>query len=73
MMTLARYGVKNIYGCRGGYKGHAVWNRILNLRRGCTRLIARFGGMVQPDTWMTLTPDVVQDIHKDWRVIGRKV
>eukprot|EP00439_Symbiodinium_sp_Y106_P036316 s4271_g4.t1 len=49
VMTLARYGVKNIYGCRGGYKG-----------------------MVQPDTWMTLTPDVVQDIHKDWRVIGRK-
>ena len=21
--------------------------------------------MVQPDNWMTLTPDVVQDIHKD--------
>lgn len=42
VMTLARYGVKNIYGCRGGYKG-----------------------MVHPDTWMTLTPDVVQDIHKE--------
>ncbi|CAE7656161.1 PFK5, partial [Symbiodinium pilosum] len=42
VMTLTRYGVKSIYGCRGGYKG-----------------------MVQPDNWMTLTPDVVQDIHKE--------
>ena len=24
---------------------------------------------MHPDTWMTLTPDVVQDIHKDWGVI----
>ncbi|CAE7030692.1 PFK6 [Symbiodinium natans] len=42
VMTLARYGVKSIYGCKGGYKG-----------------------MVQPDTWLPLTPESVQDIHKE--------
>lgn len=41
VMTLTAYGVKNVFGCIGGYKG-----------------------MVKPETWMKLTPHVVQDIHK---------
>eukprot|EP00435_Cladocopium_sp_Y103_P005896 s3997_g1.t3 len=41
VMTLTAYGVKNVFGCVGGYKG-----------------------MVKPETWMKLTPPVVQDIHK---------
>jgi len=40
VMTLTRYGVTRIHGCRGGYRG-----------------------MVQPSSWMQLTPGVVQDIH----------
>eukprot|EP00933_Yihiella_yeosuensis_P060980 TRINITY_DN63796_c0_g1_i1.p1 TRINITY_DN63796_c0_g1~~TRINITY_DN63796_c0_g1_i1.p1 ORF type:complete len:1621 (+),score=362.08 TRINITY_DN63796_c0_g1_i1:388-4863(+) len=42
VMALTSYGVKNIYGCKGGYKG-----------------------MVQPDKWITLTPALVKDIHKE--------
>eukprot|EP00929_Paragymnodinium_shiwhaense_P116506 TRINITY_DN860_c0_g3_i2.p1 TRINITY_DN860_c0_g3~~TRINITY_DN860_c0_g3_i2.p1 ORF type:complete len:3027 (-),score=901.93 TRINITY_DN860_c0_g3_i2:117-9197(-) len=40
VMNLSSYGVKRIYGCRGGFKG-----------------------MVEPETWMQLTPEVVKNIH----------
>lgn len=40
-LMLLAYGVKKVYGCKGGYKG-----------------------LVEPEKWITLTPDMVQDIHK---------
>mmetsp|Transcript_18861 Transcript_18861/g.32756 ORF Transcript_18861/g.32756 Transcript_18861/m.32756 type:complete len:3096 (+) Transcript_18861:58-9345(+) len=40
VMTLYAYGVKKVYGIKGGYKG-----------------------VVTPQTWVTLTPEVVEDIH----------
>lgn len=42
VMTLHSYGVKTIYGCKGGFKN-----------------------MTKPETWITLTPEVVENIHKD--------
>jgi 6-phosphofructokinase 1 len=40
VMMLWAYGVRQIYGIKGGYKG-----------------------VVEDDAWITLTPDVVKDIH----------
>lgn len=40
VMTLWSYGVRRIYGIKGGYKG-----------------------VVEPDSWIELTPDIVADIH----------
>eukprot|EP00930_Biecheleria_cincta_P074046 TRINITY_DN6127_c0_g3_i2.p1 TRINITY_DN6127_c0_g3~~TRINITY_DN6127_c0_g3_i2.p1 ORF type:complete len:2608 (+),score=545.13 TRINITY_DN6127_c0_g3_i2:58-7881(+) len=42
VMTLHAYGVKTIYGCKGGFKF-----------------------MTKPETWITLTPEVVENIHKE--------
>lgn len=41
VMTLYSYGVRKVYGIKGGYKG-----------------------VVNPQAWVTLTPDNVQNIHR---------
>jgi 6-phosphofructokinase 1 len=42
VLSLSAYGVKKVYGIKGGYKG-----------------------VVQPETWITLTPETVRDIHTE--------
>lgn len=66
-MMLYAYGVKKVYGIKGGFKGKSMRLQPLPLHifKSCwdTTPWSKWSGVVNPQCWITLTPENVQDIH----------
>ena len=67
VMMLYAYGVKKVYGIKGGFKGKSMRLQPLPLHifKSCwdTTPWSKWSGVVNPQCWITLTPENVQDIH----------